>query len=151
MTTLWKARNKSIQYQRHTDNFGSAPSPFQKHVNALLQDDITLKECIRTLFMSCNHRHKCSLHVTNSTFPGPFLEWLPSCSYDPTKNQTSNHLAELSKSADLYLTRYDQLLFLCNFNARVKDLSVKILVLVTTLQVWLRGLHVLRTLRNLLV
>ena len=34
-------------------------------------------------------------------------KWLLSCSYNPTKMQTSNHLAELSKSTDLYLTKYD--------------------------------------------
>ena len=37
----------------------------------------------------------------------------------------SNHLAELSKSADLYLTKYDQHLFLGDFNAEVKNSSVK--------------------------
>ena len=31
--------------------------------------------------------------------------------------QISNHFAELSKNADLYLTKYDQLLFLGDFNA----------------------------------
>ena len=48
-----------------------------------------------------------------------------SCSYNPTKMQISNHLAELSKSTDLYLTKYDQLLFLTDFNAGVEDSSVK--------------------------
>ena len=50
---------------------------------------------------------------------------LLSCSYNPTKIQISNHLAELSKSTDLYLTKYDQLLFLGDFNAEVEDPSVK--------------------------
>ena len=35
------------------------------------------------------------------------------------------HLAELSKSTDLYLTKYDQLLFLGDFNAVVEDSSLK--------------------------
>ena len=39
--------------------------------------------------------------------------------------QISNHLAELSKNTDLYLTKYDQLLFLGDFNAGVEDSSVK--------------------------
>ena len=39
--------------------------------------------------------------------------------------QISNHLAELSKSTDLYLNKYDQLLFLRDFNAGVEDSSVK--------------------------
>ena len=37
----------------------------------------------------------------------------------------SNHLAELSKNTDLYLTKYDQLLFLADFNAEVEDSYVK--------------------------
>ena len=63
----------------------------------------------------------------------------------------SNHLVELSKSTDMYLTKYDQLLFLGDFNAGAEDSSVKIFFLVIILQVWLTALHILRTLRNLLV
>ena len=51
-------------------------------------------------------------------------KWLLSCSHNPTELQISNHLAELSKSADLYLTKYDKLLFFGDFNA-VEDSSVK--------------------------
>ena len=50
---------------------------------------------------------------------------LLSCPYNPRKTQISNHLAELSKSTDLYLSKYDQLLFLGDFNAGVEDSSVK--------------------------
>ena len=39
--------------------------------------------------------------------------------------EISNHLTELSKNTDLYLTKYDQLLFLGDFNAGVEDSSVK--------------------------
>ena len=39
--------------------------------------------------------------------------------------QISNHLAELSKNTDLYLTKYDHLLFLGDLNAGVEDSSVK--------------------------
>ena len=39
--------------------------------------------------------------------------------------QISNHLAKLSKNTDLYLTEYDQLLFLGDFNAGVEDSPVK--------------------------
>ena len=49
---------------------------------------------------------------------------LLSYSYNPKKVLISNHLAELSKNIDLYLTKYDQLLFLGDFNAGVEDLSV---------------------------
>ena len=51
--------------------------------------------------------------------------WLLSCSCNPKKVQISNHLAELSKSTDLYLTKYDQLLFLGDFNAGVEDSAIK--------------------------
>ena len=53
-------------------------------------------------------------------------KWLLSSSYNPTKMQISDHPAELSKNTDLYLTKYDQLLFLGDFNAGVEDSSVKI-------------------------
>ena len=52
-------------------------------------------------------------------------KWLLSCSYNPKKALISNHLAEWSKNIDLYLTKYDQLLFLGYFNAGVEDSSVK--------------------------
>ena len=68
----------------------------------------------------------------NKNIEGFFVEinlrykkkWLLSCSYNPTKMKISNHLAKLSKNTDLYLTKYDQLLFLGNFNAGVEDSSV---------------------------
>ena len=48
-------------------------------------------------------------------------KWLLSCSYNPTKMQILNHLAELSKNTDVYLCKYDQLLFLGDFSAGVED------------------------------
>ena len=53
-------------------------------------------------------------------------KWLLSCSYNTKKVQISNHLAELSKSTDLDLTKYDQLLSLGDFNAGVEDSAIKI-------------------------
>ena len=47
----------------------------------------------------------------------------------------SNHLVELSKSTDMYLTKYDQLLFLGDFNAGAEDSYVKNFFLVIILQV----------------
>ena len=52
-------------------------------------------------------------------------KWLLSCSYNPKRAQMSNHLAEISKITDLYLTKYDQLFFLGDFNAGLEDISVK--------------------------
>ena len=39
--------------------------------------------------------------------------------------QILNHLGGMSKSTDLYLTKYDELLLLGDFNAGVEDSSVK--------------------------
>ena len=47
----------------------------------------------------------------------------------------SNHLTELSKNIDLYLTKYDQLLFLGNLNAGVEDYQLRVFALVLTLRV----------------
>ena len=52
-------------------------------------------------------------------------KWLLSCSYNRKRAQISNHLAEISKITDLYLTKYDQLFFLGDFNAGLEDTSVK--------------------------
>ena len=59
-------------------------------------------------------------------------KWLLSWSYNPKKALISNHLAELSKNIDLYLTKYDQLLFVGNFNAGVEIHQLRIFVLVLT-------------------
>ena len=57
----------------------------------------------------------CKFLSMNKNIEGFFVEinlrkkkkWQLSCSYNPTKMQISNHLAELSKSTDLYLTKYE--------------------------------------------
>ena len=51
-------------------------------------------------------------------------KWLISCSYSSTKIQISNRLAEMSRSTDLYLTKYDYLLLLDDFIVRFLDSSV---------------------------
>ena len=69
----------------------------------------------------------------NNNIEGFFVEinlvnkkkWLLSCSYNPKKALISNHLAELSKTTDLYPTKSVQLLFLGDFNVEVEDSSVK--------------------------
>ena len=53
-------------------------------------------------------------------------KWLLSCSYNPKKTYLSNHIAELSKSLDLFTTKYERLLFLGDFNAGMEDSSIKI-------------------------
>ena len=62
-------------------------------------------------------------------------KWLLSCSYNPTKMQISNDLAELSKRTALYLTKYDQLLFLGGLMQELKIHLLKFFVLIITLQV----------------
>ena len=42
------------------------------------------------------------------------------------KTSLSNHIAALSKSLDLFTTKYERLLFLGDFNAGMEDSSIKI-------------------------
>ena len=43
-------------------------------------------------------------------------KWLLSYSYNPKKTSLSDHIAELSKSLDLFRIKYERLLFLGDFN-----------------------------------
>ena len=52
-------------------------------------------------------------------------KWPLSCSYNPKKASLSNYIAELSKSLDLFTTKYECLLFLGEFNAGIEDSSIK--------------------------
>ena len=69
----------------------------------------------------------------SSQVEGFFLEinlrnkkkWLLCCSYNPKKDLIRQHLYALSKSIDLFTSKYDSLLFLGDFNAGVEDTSVK--------------------------
>ena len=53
-------------------------------------------------------------------------KWLLSCSYNPKKTWLSNHIAELGKSLDLFIAKYERLLFLGHFNEGIEDSSIKI-------------------------
>ena len=53
-------------------------------------------------------------------------KWLISCSYNSPKTSLSNHIVALSKSLDLFTTKYERLLFLGDFNAGMEDSSIKI-------------------------
>ena len=44
-------------------------------------------------------------------------KWLLCCSYNPHKNNISNHLHHLSKGLDVYLKHYDNLFILGDLNA----------------------------------
>ena len=75
-----------------------------------------------------------NLLVEENLIEGFFVEvnlqnkkkWLLSFSYNPKKTSLSNHIAELSKSLDLFTTKYERLLFLGDFNAGMEDSSIKI-------------------------
>ena len=53
-------------------------------------------------------------------------KWLLSCSCNFKKTSLSNHIAELSKSLDLFTTKYERLLFLGDFNVGMEDSLIKI-------------------------
>ena len=63
-------------------------------------------------------------------------KWLISCSYNPKRASIANHLSTLSKCTDIYTSKYDNLIFLGDFNAGVKDTDTKIFVVVTTSLLW---------------
>ena len=58
-------------------------------------------------------------------------KWLLCCSYNPKKDLIRQHLYALSKSIYVFTSKYDNVLFLGDFNAGVEDTSVKTFVEVT--------------------
>ena len=52
-------------------------------------------------------------------------KWLFCCSYNPNKATTERHIEALSKSIDLHSSLYDNFIFLGDFNATIKETSVK--------------------------
>ena len=63
-------------------------------------------ENIECLFVKINIRRK---------------KWLLCCSYNPHKNNISNHLHHLNKGLDVYLKHYDNLHILRDLNSDLKD------------------------------
>ena len=51
-------------------------------------------------------------------------KWLISCSYNPKTTSIANQVSALSKSTDIYTSKYDNLIFLDDFNAR-EDTDIK--------------------------
>ena len=51
--------------------------------------------------------------------------WRLCCSYNPKKDLITQHLYALSKSIDVFTSKYDSLLFSGDFNTVVEDTSVK--------------------------
>ena len=60
-------------------------------------------------------------------------KWLISRSYNPNKALLANHMTVLSKSIKIYTTKYNNLLFLGDFNAGLGDGSIKKFCLVYSL------------------
>ena len=46
-------------------------------------------------------------------------KWLVFCSYKPHRNNISNHLQTISKSLDLYLSEYDNIIIAGDFNTEL--------------------------------
>ena len=51
--------------------------------------------------------------------------WVMSCSYNPKRASIANHLSALSKCTDIYSSKYDNLIFIGDFNAGVEDTDLK--------------------------
>ena len=49
-------------------------------------------------------------------------KWLVRCSYNPNRNNISNHLEALRKSLDLYSAHYENIVLLGDFNVNINDL-----------------------------
>ena len=48
-------------------------------------------------------------------------KWLLCCSYNPHKNNISNHISPLNKGLDNYISHYDNILFLEDFNSHSSE------------------------------
>ena len=53
-------------------------------------------------------------------------KWLVSCSYNPHKDNICNHLQMLSTSLDLYLSQYDNIIIVGDFNTEIGENYVNI-------------------------
>ena len=60
-------------------------------------------------------------------------KWLISCSYNPKETSLLNHFVALSKSLDLFTTKYERLLFLGDFNGGSESSSYETELHKTTL------------------
>ena len=52
--------------------------------------------------------------------------WLLCCSYNPNKNNISNHLDLLRRSLDLYSAEYEHFIIVGDFNIEVTQMSMKV-------------------------
>ena len=81
-------------------------------IMAFVREDITAKflsfedKPIEALFIKLNFRKK---------------KWLLSCSYNPNKNNISNHLQRLRNSLDLYSAKYENIILIGDFNVSPEE------------------------------
>ena len=52
-------------------------------------------------------------------------KWLINCSYNPHKNNTGSHLNVITKTLDTYYGKYENVVFLGDFNAEVEETTMK--------------------------
>ena len=70
-------------------------------------------------------------------------KWLVSCCYNPHRDNISNHLQTRSKSLDLYLSQYDNIIIVGDFNTEIGETSMNAFCE----RYSLRNLHVIKILR----
>ena len=81
-------------------------------IMVFVREDITAKflsfedKPIEALFIELNFRKN---------------KWLLSCSYNPNKNNISDHLQRLRNSLDLYSAKYEKIILIGDFNVSLED------------------------------
>ena len=77
-----------------------------KDISSRLLTDHRLPDSVEFLFTEINIRNK---------------KWLLCCSYNPNRNNISNHISHLSKCLDNYISHYDNISFLGDFNSQPSE------------------------------
>ena len=72
---------------------------------------LSLNKSIESLFIELNFRKK---------------KWLLCCTYNPNRNNISNHLDLLRRSLDLYSAEYEHFIIVGDFNTEVTQTSMKV-------------------------
>ena len=75
-------------------------------LSSRLLTDRRLPNNVECLFMEINIRNK---------------KWLLCCSYNPHRNNISNHISHLSKGLNNYISHYDNILILGDFNCQLSE------------------------------
>ena len=95
----------STPFCRDRDQFGEV-------ILVFVREDIPSKTLsleaarIKSLYIELNFRKK---------------KWLLNCSYNPNRNNISNHLNTLRKSLDLYTSEYENIVPMGDFNAEINE------------------------------